>query len=120
MRLIDLLVTGRTKKIFTAAHDLSQGGLAATLTEMVLRYNVGATIDLNNVGMALLSETPGRVVVAIDSVQVVALSVEASAQKITLTKIGVTGGDSLTINGAVIPLAELRKAHTETFPKLFG
>ena len=120
MRLIDLLVAGRTKKIFTAAHDLSQGGLAATLTEMVLRYNVGATIHLENVGMALLSESPGRVVVAIDSVQVAALTAEASAQKITLTKIGVTGGDSLTINGAVIPLVELRKAHTETFPKLFG
>ena len=120
MRLIDLLVAGRIKKIFIAAHDLSQGGLAATLTEMVLRYNVGATIDLDNVGMALLSETPGRVVVAIDSVQVAALTAEASAQKITLTKIGVTGGDSLTINGAVIPLVELRKAHTETFPKLFG
>jgi phosphoribosylformylglycinamidine synthase len=120
MRLIDLLVTGRTKKIFTAAHDLSQGGLAATLTEMVLRYNVGATINLENVGMALLSETPGRVVVAVDSAQVAALSAEASAQKITLTKIGVTGGDSLTINGAVISLAELHKAHTETFPKLFG
>jgi len=120
MRLIDLLVAGRTKKIFTAAHDLSQGGLTATLTEMVLRYNVGATIDLENVGMALLSESPGRVVVAIDSVQVAALTAEASAQKITLTKIGVTGGDSLTINGAVIPLVELRKAHTETFPKLFG
>ena len=120
MRLIELLVAGRRKKIFTAAHDLSQGGLAATLTEMVLRYNVGATVDLENVGMALLSETPGRVVVAVDSAQVVALTAEASAQKITLTKIGVTGGDSLTINGAVIPLAELRKAHTETFPKLFG
>jgi phosphoribosylformylglycinamidine synthase len=120
MRLIDLLVAGRRKKIFTAAHDLSQGGLAATLTEMVLRYNVGATVDLENVGMALLSETPGRVVVAVDSAQVVALTAEASAQKITLAKIGVTGGDSLTINGAVIPLAELRKAHTETFPKLFG
>ena len=120
MRLIDLLVAGRTKKIFTAAHDLSQGGLAATLTEMVLRYNVGATIHLENVGMALLSETPGRVVVAVESAQIAALTAEASAQKITLTKIGVTGGDSLTINGAVIPLAELRKAHTETFPKLFG
>lgn len=120
MRLIDLLVAGRRKKIFTAAHDLSQGGLAATLTEMVLRYNVGATIDLENVGMALLSETPGRVVVAVDSAQVEALTAEASVQKITLTKIGVSGGDSLTINGAVIPLAELRKAHTETFPKLFG
>ncbi len=120
MHLIDLLVAGRTKKIFAAAHDLSQGGLAATLTEMVLRYNVGATVDLENVGMALLSETPGRVVVAVESAQVAALTAEASAQKITLTKIGVTGGDSLTINGAVIPLAELRKAHTETFPKLFG
>ena len=120
MRLIDLLVAGRTKKIFAAAHDLSQGGLAATLTEMVLRYNVGATIDLENVGMALLSETPGRVVVAVDAAQVAALTAEASAQKITLTKIGVSGGDSLTINGAVIPLAELRKAHTDTFPKLFG
>jgi phosphoribosylformylglycinamidine synthase len=120
MRLIDLLVTGRTKKIFTAAHDLSQGGLAATLTEMVLRYNVGATINLENVGMALLSETPGRVVVAVDSAQVAALSAEASAQKITLTRIGISGGESLTINGAVISLAELHKAHTETFPKLFG
>jgi phosphoribosylformylglycinamidine synthase len=120
MRLIDLLVAGRTKKIFAAAHDLSQGGLAATLTEMVLRYNVGATIDLENVGMALLSETPGRVVVAVESAQIAALTAEASAQKITLTKIGVSGGDSLTINGASIPLAELRKAHTDTFPRLFG
>jgi phosphoribosylformylglycinamidine synthase len=120
MRLINLLVAGRIKKIFIAAHDLSQGGLAATLTEMVLRYNVGAIIDLENVGMALLSETPGRVVVAVESAQVAALTTEASAQKITLTKIGVTGGDSLTLNGAVIPLVELRKAHTETFPKLFG
>jgi phosphoribosylformylglycinamidine synthase len=120
MRLIDLLVAGRTKKIFTAAHDLSQGGLAATLTEMVLRYNVGATIDLDNVGMALLSETPGRVVVAVESAQVAALTAEAATQKITLTKIGISGGDSLTINGAVIPLAELRKAHTDTFPRLFG
>jgi phosphoribosylformylglycinamidine synthase len=36
------------------------------------------------------------------------------------TKIGTTGGTSLTINGAEISLTELRTAHTETFPKLFG
>ena len=120
MRLINLLVAGRTKKIFSAAHDLSQGGLSATLTEMVLRHNVGATITLENVGIALVSETPGRVVVAIDHVQSATLTQEAAAQKITLTKIGTTGGDSLVINGAKISLAELRKAHTETIPKLFG
>jgi len=120
MRLIELLVAGRTKKIFSAAHDLSQGGLAATLTEMVLRYNTGATIQLDNVGLSLLSETPGRVVVAIDPSQTAALTSEAASQKIALTKIGTTGGDSLIINDAKISLVELRKAHTETFPKLFG
>jgi phosphoribosylformylglycinamidine synthase len=120
MRLIDLLVAGRTKKIFTAAHDLSQGGLSATLTEMVLRHNTGATVQLDNVGLSLLSETPGRVVVAIDPSQTEALTNEAASQKIALTKIGTTGGDSLVINDAKISLVELRKAPTETFPKLFG
>ena len=120
MRLIELLVAGRTKKLFTAAHDLSQGGLAATLTEMVLRHHIGATIQLENVGISLLSESPGRVVVAIDSAQTNALTSEAAAQKIALTKIGVTGGDALVINGAAIALAELHTAHTQTFPKLFG
>jgi phosphoribosylformylglycinamidine synthase len=120
MRLIELLVAGRTKKIFTAAHDLSQGGLAATLTEMVLRYNTGATLQLENVGISLLSETPGRVVVAIEPAQTQTLSKEAADQKITLTKIGTTGGDSLVINDAKISLTELRTAHTETFVKLFG
>jgi len=120
MRLIELLVAGRTKKIFTAAHDLSQGGLSATLTEMVLRYNTGATVQLEDVGLALLSETPGRVVVAIDPSQTAALTNEAASQNIALTKIGSTGGDSLVINDAKISLTELRTAHNETFPRLFG
>jgi phosphoribosylformylglycinamidine synthase len=120
MRLIDLLVAGRTKQIFAAAHDLSQGGLSATLTEMVLRYNVGATVQLENVGIALVSETPGRVLVAVDPAKAAALTELATAHKIALAKIGTSGGDSLVINGAAITLAELRKAHTETIPKLFG
>jgi phosphoribosylformylglycinamidine synthase len=87
---------------------------------MVLRHNTGATIQLENVGMSLLSETPGRVVVAIDPSQSAALTQEAAAQKIVLTKIGVTGGDALVINDATISLTELRTAHTQTFQKLFG
>ena len=120
MRLINLLVEGRTSEIFTAAHDLSQGGLSATLTEMVLRHSVGAIVDIENSGTVLISESPGRVVVAVDPSKVRALLAAASKEKITVTKIGVTGGSSLVINGADIPLTELRKAHTETFIKLFG
>ena len=120
MRLINLLVAGRTSKIFTAAHDLSQGGLSATLTEMVLRHNVGASVEIENPGTTLISESPGRVVVAVDPAKSSALLALAAKENIAITKIGITGGSSLIINGADISLKELRKAHTETFPKLFG
>jgi phosphoribosylformylglycinamidine synthase len=120
MRLNTLLVAGRTEKIFTAAHDLSQGGLSAALTEMVLRHGIGATVKLNNPAVDLLSETPGRVIVAIEPSKKDALLAQASKAKISCTHIGTTGGDSLTINDSVISLNELRKAHTETFPRLFG
>ncbi len=120
MRLIEVLVAGRTEEIFTAAHDLSQGGLSATLTEMVLRHNVGAKVTLENVGIALISETPGRVVVAVEPSKAAALTSLANKHTIVINKIGTTGGDSLEINEAKISLSELRTAHTETFPRLFG
>ena len=111
MKLIDFLLANNS--IFKSAHDLSQGGLAATLVEATLKNNVGATITLSDVGIELLSETPSRILIAIDP---------KDATKITYpaTKIGTTGGTSLTINGAEISLDELRAAHTSTFPKLFG
>ena len=120
MRLIDLLVTANQSKMFTAAHDLSQGGLAATLTEMVLRHNVGAHVTLDSPGISLISETPGRVVVAIKSQKAPLLVTLAAEKNIPLAKIGSTGGDALVINDCAIPLVELRSAHTETFKKLFG
>jgi len=118
MSLIKLLVKGRTEKIFTAAHDLSQGGLTASLTEMVLRHNVGATITLANPGMNLLVETPGRVVVAVEVSKAAAL--KTAVGDIPLTYLGTTGGDALVINDVKISLDELRTAHTSTFQKLFG
>ena len=120
MRLIELLLAGHEAKIFAAAHDLSQGGLSAGLTEMVLRHSIGASIILKNVGIELLSESPGRVIIAIDSSKGEAVKTLADAYSITLTKLGTTGGDSLIINDCVIELDELRIAHTSTFLKLFG
>ena len=120
MRLIEVLLTGHQERLFRAAHDLSQGGLSAGLTEMVLRHSIGATISLDNVGIELLSESPGRVIVAIDVCNVSALKVLTSKYSIAQFKLGTTGGQSLIINDAIISLDELRTAHTSTFPKLFG
>ena len=119
MSLIDLLLDSQS--LCKARHDVSQGGLTATLTEMVLENNIGATITLEgDLATALLSETPGRVVVAVQKENAPALLALATKDKITVTKIGETGGESLTINDVVMDLTELREAFMETFPKLFG
>jgi phosphoribosylformylglycinamidine synthase len=120
MRLIELLLSANRSALFAAAHDLSQGGLAISLVEMVLRYGVGAKVTLDKVGIALLSETPGRVVVAVKPSQVAELEALATKHSIPVAKIGTTGGDALVINDASISLTELRTAHTGTFKKLFG
>jgi len=86
----------------------------------VLRHGIGANVQLESVASALLVETPGRVLVAVDPSATEAISGLAAKFNIPLTNIGVTGGAELNINGAAISITELRAAFTETFPKLFG
>ena len=117
-RLIALLLEGQP--LFDAAHDISNGGFAASISEMVLRHGIGATISLEKVAMQLLAETPGRIIVAVDPTDSDAIFALAEKFQIPIARVGTTGGDELNINGAIIPIQELRKAHTETFPRLFG
>jgi len=117
-RLVNFLLDGQP--IFESAHDVSNGGLAATLVESVLKNKIGARVDLNDVANALFSETPGRVLVAIKSTATNDIVSLAGKYQIPVYKIGTTGGTDLEINQAVISIEELSKAHTETFPKLFG
>jgi phosphoribosylformylglycinamidine synthase len=117
-RLVNFLLDGQ--EIFEAAHDVSNGGLAATLVESVLKNKIGARVDLNDVANALFSETPGRVLVAIKSTATNNIVSLAGKYQIPIYKIGTTGGTDLEINQTIISIEELSKAHTETFPKLFG
>ena len=118
-RLVNMLLEGQP--IFEAAHDISNGGFAASISEMVLRTNVGATITLQGSAAAeLLVETPGRVVISINESQTNALVALAGKFQIPIQKVGSTGGNSLTINGGAISIDELRDANTGVFEKLFG
>jgi phosphoribosylformylglycinamidine synthase II len=117
-RLIALLLEGQP--LFDAAHDISNGGFAASISEMVLRHGIGATVVLEKVAMQLLAETPGRIIVAVDPSDSDAVFALAEKFQIPIARVGTTGGDELNINGAMIPIQELRRAHTETFPRLFG
>ena len=123
-RLVNLLLEAQS--LFESAHDLSDGGLAAALTESTLRNNFGATIELlggvipGGLAAVLFAETPGRVLVSVDPKNLDALTALAEKFEVPVHILGISGGDSLTINEAQISLAELRTAHSETLPKLFG
>ena len=117
-RLVNLLLDGQS--IFQAAHDVSNGGLGATLVETVLKNKIGAEVSLTNTAVELLSETPGRVLVAINESDTNGIVALAGKYQIPIYKIGTSGGSDLVINDTKISIEELSKAHTETFPKLFG
>jgi len=118
-RLVKLLLEGQP--IFEAAHDISNGGFAASISEMVMRTNVGATIKLEgNVAAELLAETPGRVIVAINEASTNEIVALAGKYQIPVRCVGATGGNYLTINGAAISIDELRDANTGVFEALFG
>ena len=117
-RLIEFLLEGQ--RYFDSAHDLSLGGLAASLIEMSLQKNIGAEISLENVGEELLSETPGRVLIAVSSKHSQTVTELARSKKVLMRKIGKTGGTSLKFNALAISLDELSDAYKSTFRRLFG
>jgi phosphoribosylformylglycinamidine synthase II len=114
----------------TAAHDVSDGGLAQALVEACLRNGVGARIALPEEFSAgsmpfvyLFSESAGRAVVAVPRGHERAFTGLCAEQGVPWTPIGVTDGQNgaLEIRGQFsVSLDELRAAHTATLPKLFG
>ena len=121
-RLAGVLVRAAQQQWLTAAHDVSDGGLAATLTESVLRYGVGARIRLpGDPFVELFSESGGRVLVAGLPEGLAALEAACAEAGVAISQLGSVGGEELAIEGVTpIPLAQLRTAWTGTFPRLFG
>ncbi|NYJ75968.1 phosphoribosylformylglycinamidine synthase subunit PurL [Allobranchiibius huperziae] len=122
--LADVLVQGARDGVLAAAHDLSQGGLAVALMEGVLRHGIGARISLSdNVFTDLFSESAARAVVAVAPEHADALASLCDEHGVEMSAIGVTAAeiDGLQIEGVdSMTLEELRRAHTDTLPAVFG
>jgi len=110
--------------VVSAAHDLSDGGLAQALVESCLRGGRGARITLPpdlEPFVALFSESAARAVVAVPADRVGQLVSLAAARGVPLLALGTTGGETLDIAGQfAVDLAALRTAATGTFAALFG
>jgi phosphoribosylformylglycinamidine synthase len=123
-RLAEVLVAAAGDSVLTAAHDMSDGGLAQTLVEMALRGGRGATVSLPgdlDPFVALFSESAGRAVVALAAARVDAFTRRCAAAGVPVARLGSAGGDALAFEGLfAVPLDELRSASQATLPALFG
>ncbi|MDF2498812.1 MAG: phosphoribosylformylglycinamidine synthase [Arthrobacter koreensis] len=127
----DLLINASRDGMIDSAHDLSEGGLAAALSEMALRFGVGARIGLDEVAerdgvdlfTLLFSESQARAVVSVARSEEVRFKDMCSARGFAHSRIGVVDTEigALDFQGHfVLPLDELKEAHEGTLPKHFG
>ncbi|GAA1585380.1 phosphoribosylformylglycinamidine synthase subunit PurL [Actinoplanes couchii] len=112
--------------LVTAAHDLSDGGLAQVLVESTLRHGVGAKVtfpeDGNSAFVHLFSESAGRAVVVVPRGHDKAFLALAAEHGVPVTPLGVTTEEKvLQVEGQFsIPLDEVREAWSSTLRDLFG
>jgi phosphoribosylformylglycinamidine synthase II len=120
--LAGVLVAGAENGLLTAAHDLSDGGLAQALVESALHGDIGARVLVaGDPFVALFSESGARVLVAVSRGAAERLGEMCRHAGVRTTRLGEVGGDALEVAGQfAVPLAELRAAHEGTLPRLFG
>jgi phosphoribosylformylglycinamidine synthase len=110
--------------VISAAHDLSDGGLAQALVESCLRGGRGAQITLPPDAepfVALFSESAARALVAVLADGVGQLTSLAAAHGVPIIALGSTGGPTLDVAGQfTVDVAALRAASVGTFAALFG
>jgi phosphoribosylformylglycinamidine synthase subunit PurL len=137
--LADICIAGSRDGMVTAAHDVSDGGVAQTLVEMALRSGVGARLwlpDGMDAATFLWSESAGRAIVVLPRSEELRFTEMCAARGLPATRIGVVdsglGADAgyvgeqvLQIGGlataetVTLSLSELSVAHESTLPVLF-
>jgi len=121
-RLAGLLAAAAAAGLLSAAHDLSDGGLAVALAESCLRGRTGCRVRLpGDPFTALFSESAARAVVAVRPGAEAGFASLRADHGVAGQTIGRTGGDDLAVEGwFAIPLAELAAVHAGVLPALFG
>lgn len=102
-------------------HDLSDGGLALALAEMVMAGGIGAMLASAPENLPLhaflFGEDQGRYVLAVSPDEASDILYEASELGIPAMVLGVTGSDSLILPGAeAISVGKLKAAHESWLP----
>ena len=100
--LADVLVTAIARGLVSAAHDLSDGGLATALAESCLSGGTGCSVTLPADQLPatfLFSESAGRAIVAVRKGAEADFAAACASAGQPATVLGLTGGTELLISG---------------------
>jgi phosphoribosylformylglycinamidine synthase II len=104
----------QSNKVITAAHDLSDGGLALAATDMALAGNTGITLKDGDTGW-FFGEDQARYLIATSNPDAVLAAAKAAC--VPSEVIGTATGTDITLGATSVPLAALRDAFTTGLPK---
>ncbi|MBU3029299.1 phosphoribosylformylglycinamidine synthase subunit PurL [Paracoccus marinaquae] len=97
-----------------AATDLSDGGLALAAFEMAEAAGLGLTLDTAEIGQ-LFGEDQARYLVACSAEGAEALIHAGRAAGVAVAAVGRFGGDTVSLGGDAVPLAELSTLYRTAF-----
>ncbi|MEO1918577.1 MAG: AIR synthase related protein, partial [Paracoccaceae bacterium] len=95
--------------LISAAHDLSDGGLAIAAADMALASGLGLTIEGDGTGW-FFGEDQARYLLACDDANADELLAMLAAVHVPAAKVGTVGGDALKLGAASISLSSIREA----------
>ena len=98
----------KAKGLVTAAHDLSDGGLAIAAADMALAANLGINIRGEGAGW-FFGEDQARYLVACEANQADALLALLADLDVPAADIGTVGGDTLKLGSTAIQLSNIRE-----------
>src|SRR5690606_6776343 len=122
--LAEVLIAAARDRLVTAAHDVSDGGLAQALVESCLRPGVGVTDGIPEGAdpfVFLFAESQARAIVTVPVPAEAQLAELCTAQGVPHVRIGTVAEEpSLVVEGQFsVALAELREVYEATFPARF-
>ncbi|EFG77774.1 phosphoribosylformylglycinamidine synthase II [Mycobacterium parascrofulaceum ATCC BAA-614] len=124
--LAEVLSAASRDGLVSAAHDLSEGGLAQALVEAALAGETGCRVVLPEGAdpfVALFSESAGRVLVAVPRTEESRFRAMCEARGLPAARVGVVdqASDAVEVQGLfTVSLAELRETSEAVLPRLFG
>ncbi len=120
-RLVDLVASVVSEGRIGGIHDVSEGGIGPALAEMALRSGVGFGVAGIADHAALFGEGPSRVLISVAAADFDALAARVAAADLTLTDLGVAGGDRLVVDGLVdVSIQRATKAWEAVLPAAIG